>query len=78
MFADDSHLVTTANVTVVPASNGVAEVGDGVDEEASSSKSSEGAKIVGIVAGLLGLLGLLAAGLYNNREFFQTFLVWWK
>ena len=55
-------------------------------EGASIRKSSEGTSSLGssrpdLLPILLGLFALLGAGakvLYDNREFFQTFLVWWK
>ena len=49
--------------------------------ESSTSSSSVDTHAIGWIAGLLAILGLIGAAnyaLYENREFYQQFLVWWK
>lgn len=89
-FADGSRAVTSARITVLDddtaaatgtgSSDGSSE-GASLGSSSSSSSSSVGNSAFVWIPALLAVLGLLSASgkqLYDNREFFQEFLVWWK
>ena len=89
-FADGSRALTSARITVLDddtaaatgtgSSNGSSE-GSSVGSSSSSSSSSVGNSAFVWIPALLAVLGLLGTAgkqLYDNREFFQDFLVWWK
>ena len=89
-FADGSRALTSARITVrdhdtaaatgTGPSNGSSE-GSSVGSSSSSSSSSVGNSAFVWIPALLAVLGLLGTAgkqLYDNREFFQDFLVWWK
>lgn len=89
-FADGSRALTSARITVRDhdtvtqpgggSSDGSSE-GSSVGSSSSSSSSSVGNSAFVWIPALLAVLGLLGTAgkqLYDNREFFQDFLVWWK
>lgn len=85
-FADGSRALTSARITVrdhdtVIQPDGGSSEGSSVGSSSSSSSSSVGNSAFVWIPALLAVLGLLGAAnkaLYDNREFFQDFLVWWK
>ena len=85
-FADGSRALTSARITVrdhdtVTQPDGGSSEGSSVGSSSSSSSSSVGNSAFVWIPALLAVLGLLGTAgkqLYDNREFFQDFLVWWK
>lgn len=82
-FADGSRAVISARITVLHDDTRADNTGAGssLGSSSSSSSSSVGNSAFVWIPALFAVLGLLGAAgkqLYDNREFFQEFLVWWK
>lgn len=81
-FADNTEAVTNATVTVLPPA-GVEGSDDGSlptpaqppATNGSSSDAAFAARLVALALGIIATAGGLGFGLYQNREFFRTFLV---
>lgn len=89
-FADGSRALTSARVTVrhhdtVTKPGGGSSDGSSNGSSVGSSSSSSSLSVgnsafvwIPALLAVLGLLGTAGKQLYDNREFFQDFLVWWK
>ena len=79
-FADNTEAVTNATVTVLPSSgpdgtdNGSAPRPAQPPASGSSTDAAFAARMVALALGIFATVGGLGFGLYQNREFFRTFL----
>lgn len=69
-FADSTEAVTNATVTVLPS----ASKGGSAGAAAQVTDATITARILAFVLGVLAATGGIGFGLYQNREFFRTFL----